>query len=160
MKRSGFQIDHKTALGRRRKAQAAKALDKANKPPERQLQPKRRGLRARPDRKLQEWSRKVRGQDGNECKWPGLDYETVLAMPVNTIIRTQLVISPCVTGDKRIDPHHIYSRGRRPDKRYEVDAGICLCRTHHDWVGNFPTEAAKIGLLADETYEAAQKRRD
>lgn len=99
----------------------------------------------------------MRERDGNICHWPGLSYEVVLSMPVSTIVRTQLVVSPCITGDKRIDPHHIAPRSRRPDLKYDVSNGLCLCRTHHDWVGEHPIEAVKMGLLLDETYELAHK---
>jgi len=116
-----------------------------------------RALRPKVDPELATWGRKVKKRDGNRCQWPGLDYNAVLSMPVNTIIRTQLVISPCVSGDKRIDPHHIAPRGRRRDLKYVVENGICLCRTHHDWVHDNPIEAAQIGLLSEETYELAQK---
>lgn len=114
-------------------------------------------IKVKVDRKLVEWSRNVRERDGNQCQWPGLGYDIVLGMPINTIIRIMLVISPCITGDKRIDPHHIAPRGRRRDLKYVVANGICLCRTHHDWVGEHPIEAEKIGLNNFETYEKAAK---
>lgn len=119
---------------------------------------KKAALRQKADPKLVAWGRAVKKRDGNKCKWPGLGYDVVLAMPVNTIVRTQLVVSPCVTGDTRIDPHHIAPRGRRPDLKYVVANGIALCRTHHDWVGDHPIEAEVIGLLSSETYEKARKR--
>lgn len=96
---------------------------------------KRRRLQSKHDPQLAAWSKAVRERDGNRCQWPG----------------------GCRTGDTRLDPHHVYSRGRRPDKKYDVDAGITLCRTHHDWVGDHPIEAETMQLLSSETYELARK---
>jgi len=100
---------------------------------------KRSGMSRKPDRKLAEWSRQVRERDGNQC---------VIAVARATFL------GPC-KGD--IDPHHVMPRGRRPDKKYDVENGICLCRVHHDWVHAYPIQAEILGLLSSETYEAAHK---
>lgn len=99
--------------------------------------PQRAGkaLRAKPDRKLAAWSRKVRERDGNQCQWPG----------------------GCGTGDTRIDAHHIAERSLRPDLRYSVPNGICLCRTHHDFLPLHREAAIALKLISTETYEAARK---
>lgn len=94
-------------------------------------------MKQKRDPKLAVWSKAVRERDGNKCQW--------------------VIFGPCATGDNRIDPHHIAPRSRRPDLKYEVSNGIALCRTHHNWVGDNPIAAEKIGLNSFETYELARK---
>ena len=96
---------------------------------------KRSRLRAKPDKKLAEWSRQVRERDGNVCQWPG----------------------GCQTGDLRIDSHHIAKRSQRPDLRLELSNGISLCRTHHDWTDDNHDAAVAMGLLNTESRELANK---
>ncbi len=96
---------------------------------------KRSRMKSKRDPKLAAWSKAVRERDGNQCKFPDL----------------------CMSGDDRVDPHHIAPRGRRVDLKYDVDNGICLCRTHHDWVHAHPFEAEELGLLSTESYELAAK---
>lgn len=103
-------------------------------------------LRAKPDPQMAEWSKAVLDRDGHKCQWPVLFVGD--GMP-----------SACRTRDDRIDPHHMYTRGRRPDKKYDPDAGIALCRWHHDWVGDHPIEAEVMGLIKSESYELAHKRK-
>jgi len=91
----------------------------------------------RPNSKDAAWSKTVLERDGNRCQWPG----------------------GCQTGDPRIDPHHKAERSQRPDLKYDVSIGIALCRTHHDWIPLHRSEAVKMGLLLEETYEIAQKRK-
>ncbi len=98
---------------------------------------KRGKLKAKADPKLAAWSKAVRDRDQDRCQFE--------------------VPDRCVTGDSRIDTHHIAPRGRRPDKKYDVDNGICLCRTHHDWCHANPVEAEKLGLLSSESYELAAR---
>jgi hypothetical protein len=43
--------------------------------------------------------------------------------------------------------------------KYDVNVGIALCRTHHDWIPLHRVEAVALGLLLEETYEAAMKRK-
>ncbi len=97
-------------------------------------------MKSKRDPKLAAWGKAVLERDNHSCRWPHRPYE-----------------SACGSGDERIDPHHIAPRSRRPDLKYELSNGIALCRTHHDWVGNNPIEAEKIGLNSFETYEAARK---
>lgn len=96
---------------------------------------KRLRLKRKKDRDI-EWSRRVKERDGWECQWPG----------------------GCTTDDKRIDAHHMAERSQRPDLKYVVSNGISLCRTHHDWIPLHRQEAIAMGLLSEETYEAARKR--
>jgi hypothetical protein len=112
-------------------------------------------LRSKSDPKLAAWSRAVKKRDGNQCQWPG-KFRGCL----NFFIPAELMASPCATGDKRIDPHHIAPRSRRPDLKYELSNGIALCRTHHNWIGDHPINAASIGLNSFESYEAAMKSND
>lgn len=93
------------------------------------------GFKAKPDANLAAWGRRVRKRDGNVCRFP----------------------SGCQTGDTRIDPHHIATRGRRPDLAYVDANGICLCRTHHDLVHAQPVKYERMGLLSDRTRELAQQ---
>ena len=116
-------------------------------------------LRTKPDPKGIVWSKAVRERDGNECQWPGLTIEVLNEAWPGFSMNFSLLNAPCSTGDVRIDPHHVNPRSRRPDLKYEISNGICLCRAHHDWVGNNPREAEKIGLLRFDSYEAAQKAR-
>lgn len=90
---------------------------------------------AKSDTNLAAWGRRVRARDGNVCRFPG----------------------DCVSGDNRIDSHHIAPRGRRPDLIYVDANGICLCRTHHDWCHNNPMQAERMQLLNFDSYELAQK---
>ena len=48
-------------------------------------------------------------------------------------------------------------RSRRPDLKYVLENGICLCREHHGWVHDNPIEAGEMGLLSSESYELAAK---
>lgn len=110
-------------------------------------------LSVKRDAKLAAWSRAVKRRDGNRCQWPGK-----FRGCVDFYIMPRLFASPCATGDTRIDPHHIAPRSRRRDLKYEVDNGICLCREHHDWVGDHPVEAARLGLNNTESRELAAKK--
>lgn len=93
-------------------------------------------LKAKRDAKLAAWSKAVRERDGNRCQWPG----------------------GCLTGDTRIDAHHIAERSLRPDLRYSPENGIALCRTHHDWIPLNREAAIAMNLLSTETYEASHKQ--
>jgi hypothetical protein len=130
--------------------------------PESRLAPavarKGRTLNAKVDPKGIAWAEAVKERDGNKCQWPGFSYEMVLSFPVGFTIETRLAISPCATGDTRIDAHHKAKRSQRPDLKYDVDNGISLCRTHHDWTDYHHDEAVKLGLLSTETYELAHKK--
>lgn len=98
----------------------------------------RKRLKAKPDPELSVWGKAVRARDGNKCQF---------REPSDS----------CRTGDRRIDPHHIAPRGRRPDLIYDVRNGICLCRTHHNWCHDNPREAERAGYLNFDSYELAQK---
>ena len=93
----------------------------------------RKRLRAQQDANLAAWGRKVRTRDEHICQFP----------------------KGCFTDDPRIDPHHIATRGRRPDLIYVDANGICLCRTHHTWVHDNPIQATQMELLNDRTRELA-----
>lgn len=91
-------------------------------------------LRARIAPKLVAWSRKVRERDDYTCQVTGIrDVENNIA-------------------------HHRAPRGRRPDLRYSIDNGITVTQNIHHWIHFInPTEATKLGLLSNETYEKAMK---
>lgn len=93
----------------------------------------RRGKRDSP--KLVRWRREVRERDDYTCQYPG-----------------------CGHRSKRIDVHHVAKRTERPDLKFDVNNGVCLCRLHHDWTDFHLEEAIKLGLRNIETYELAHKR--
>lgn len=64
----------------------------------------------------------------------------------------------CDVRSKHIDVHHIAKRSQRPDLRFSVSNGICLCRQHHGWTDTHHDEAVRIGLLNTESYELAKKQ--
>jgi hypothetical protein len=130
--------DYATALARKNAREAQKARGPKFRAPLNCRQPLKRGkkrLRAKPDPKLVAWGRAVKKRDRNKCRFPG----------------------ECVSGDNRIDPHHIATRGRRPDLIYNIRTGISLCRWHHGWVHDNPRQAERMGLLNFDSYELAQK---
>lgn len=103
---------------------------------------KGKGLRAKRDPKLTAWGKAVLERDGWQCqafRFQGC-YE-FSAMQCSNIL----------------DPHHISERSLRPDLRYDLNNGITLCRRHHDWLPLHRTQAVKLGLLGDETYEKAMR---
>lgn len=116
---------------RLRPKQSISAEQRANGKASRPL----RHSRSEKKRKGQAWSLAVKERDGWRCQWP----------------------KGCTTGDDRIDAHHIAERSLRPDLRFDVNNGIALCRTHHDWIPLHRKEAIRLGLLSEATYEAAQK---
>lgn len=99
------------------------------------MAPGRKRLRAKPDPLMAAWSREVLERGGGRCQWP----------------------AGCRTDDDRIDLHHIAERSLRPDLKYDPANGIALCRTHHNWLPLHRAEAVRLGLLSEETYEAAAK---
>jgi len=66
----------------------------------------------------------------------------------------------CGLRHKSIHAHHIAPRSRRVDLKYVIENGICLCSEHHDWVHDHPVQATAMGLLSDESYELAHKRKE
>lgn len=93
------------------------------------------GLRPRVESpKLRKFRREVRERDNYTCQYPGCDRHS-----------------------KRIDVHHKAKRSQRPDLKFTVSNGICLCRQHHDWTDFNHDKAADIGLRDLTTYELARK---
>jgi 5-methylcytosine-specific restriction endonuclease McrA len=98
------------------------------KTPRPKKEPKR--MKARVDRKLIEWSRKVRERDDYVCQ-------------------------KCGKRDEANHAHHVSPRSQRPDLKYDVDNGKTLCwEPCHSWVHAHPIEAERLGLLSTEKYEA------
>jgi len=95
----------------------------------------RKRLTSRPDRKLSEWSRKVRERDDYTCQRCG------------------------IRDEYRNMAHHRAPRSTRPDLRLVVENGVTLCPECHSAVHANPITSRAAGWLADETYEAAQKAR-
>lgn len=82
-----------------------------------------------------EWQRAVREKDNYTCQ-------------------------RCGVYEKHVHTHHVAPRSQRPDLKYIVSNGKCLCNSCHSWVHNHPIEARQAGLLSGETYEMAQKQRN
>jgi 5-methylcytosine-specific restriction endonuclease McrA len=53
--------------------------------------------------------------------------------------------------------HHVATRKRRPDLRYDRSNGKTVCPDCHRWIHDHPIEAAAVGLLSTDSYEKAQK---
>lgn len=81
------------------------------------------------------WSKAVRERNNNTCQFPG-----------------------CGKQGKSLDTHHIAPRSLRPDLKFNVDNGVTLDRTHHNWVHANKDEAVAMGLLDLTTYELAKKQ--
>ena len=86
------------------------------------------GQIGKPRNRAQEadWSKQVRERDGHicqRCKGQG------------------------------IHAHHVAPRGRRPDLKFDVNNGICLCLPCHDWCHANPKESTAAGFLSDVPYE-------
>lgn len=93
----------------------------------------RRGKRDSP--KLIKWRREVRQRDNYTCQYPGCDRRS-----------------------KRIDVHHIAKKSQRPDLKFTVSNGVCLCREHHDWTDTHLQQAIAICLRNTDSYELAKKQ--
>jgi len=63
----------------------------------------------------------------------------------------------CGVQQVYIHAHHVAPRARRPDLKYEISNGKCLCNGCHTWVHGHPIEAKEAGLLSGETYELVRK---
>lgn len=59
----------------------------------------------------------------------------------------------CGKYDPYIHAHHVATRSRRPDLKHDVDNGICLDGTCHQWVHHNPVEAERLGFLVESRYE-------
>jgi hypothetical protein len=59
----------------------------------------------------------------------------------------------CGVYEKYIHTHHVATRKRRPDLKYRVSNGVCLCGACHGWVHTHPIEAQALGLLSNASYE-------
>lgn len=82
------------------------------------------------------WSKKVRQRDGYRCQYPA-----------------------CGMYRRENHAHHVANKKQRPDLKYDVDNGVCLCREHHDWAHAHPIEAAELDLVSHERYEKARNAR-
>lgn len=83
------------------------------------------------------WKREARERDNYACRWPDCGYSS-----------------------RHIHVHHIHTRAQRPDLKWEVSNGACLCQPHHDRLHHTVEgrqAGRELGLLGTETYEKAQK---
>ena len=53
--------------------------------------------------------------------------------------------------------HHIAPRSQRPDLVHVLSNGATVCPLCHTWIHDHPIESRAVGLLSNETYEAASK---
>lgn len=124
------------SIERRTRLQSKKSMKR--KPMKRSRRPMnkigRRGKRDSP--KLVKWRREVRERDNYTCQYPG-----------------------CGKHSRRIDVHHIAKKSERPDLKFTVSNGVCLCREHHDRTDAHLAEAIRLGLRNIETYELAKKQK-
>lgn len=118
------------SLARSKKSMKRKPMKRSRRP---MNKIGRRGKRDSP--KLVKWRREVRERDNYACQYPG-----------------------CGKRSKRIDVHHIAKKSERPDLKFTVSNGVCLCREHHDWTDAHLHKAIALGLRNIETYELAKKR--
>lgn len=134
MKRSRIgPKDYETALQRIRDRQNGKKPQPRFGPRQQPVGRRGKGIKAKPDRALAEWSREVRERDDFTCQMTG-------------------------TRDvARNVAHHRAPRSRRPDLRLSVENGVTLTPEAHQWVHDHPREATAAGWLSDVTYEAARK---
>jgi predicted restriction endonuclease len=91
----------------------------------------------REDPRETRFKKQVRERDDYTCQFPGCGYQS-----------------------KHIDVHHVAKRSRRPDLRFDVSNGLCLCRKHHSWTDYHHDEAVRMGLLDITRYELAMKELD
>lgn len=127
-------LARKQARDARRRERGFKTPKRAEVGPRTTLK-RGKGIKAKPDPKLQAWSKAVRERDGYTCQMTG------------------------IRDVKRNIAHHVAPRSRRPDLRLDVRNGITLTPEAHQWVHDHPIEATAQGWLSDATYEAAQKQR-
>lgn len=80
----------------------------------------------------QKWSLAVRKRDNWRCQFPGCREERAL------------------------DAHHRWSRKQRPDLKYDVEAGITLCRKHHEIVHANRAVGVALGFVMLDRYELAR----
>lgn len=93
-------------------------------------------LKAKPESpRMRRFKREVRERDNFTCQFPG-----------------------CGRYSKHIDVHHVAKRSQRPDLKFTISNGICLCREHHGWTNTHHDEAVARGLLNTESYELAKKQ--
>lgn len=67
--------------------------------------------------------------------------------------KDQNICQRCGIYQQYIHTHHVATRKRRPDLKYVVSNGMCLCNSCHTWVHLNIAEAEKLGFLSVETYE-------
>jgi hypothetical protein len=67
--------------------------------------------------------------------------------------------SVCCAGP--LDPQHLFPRLVDPTQVANPEAIIAACRSHHEWIGDHPAEANRLGLHAfsgDDLAELAERR--
>ena len=74
------------------------------------------------DKHYTAWRKAIRLRDKHTCQWPN-----------------------CFSK-KKIQVHHILPWSQYPGLRYHLDNGICLCKTHHNFIKNDETTYANLFL--------------
>lgn len=75
------------------------------------------------------------------------DYEQAVAVVRTRDANTCQLAGSDTTCNGPVDPHHVFTQARWPERRCDPDAMVLLCRWHHDWTHGHPKEARKMGLL-------------
>lgn len=71
------------------------------------------------------------------------------------------LLVPEISCGGKLDPQHVIPQG--VDKRLAAEEAniVACCRRHHDWIGDHPEEAQKLGLhgrWGDDLAELAARR--
>lgn len=75
-----------------------------------------------------EWRTAVKERDKNTCQRCGI---------INDVMHA----------------HHKATRGAHPELKHDVDNGVTLCGSCHQWVHRNPKEATEQGLMAASKYD-------
>lgn len=59
--------------------------------------------------------------------------------------QAERLVPDCRCGGK-LDPHEIIPRSAWPGGELVVDNVVMVCRRHHEWIGDHPVEAHRLGL--------------
>ena len=72
------------------------------------------------DPQYKQWRASIRKRDNSKCQWPNCN------------------------SSYKIHAHHIMPWSSFPSLRYDVNNGICLCKSHHDLIKNNETSYASF----------------
>lgn len=100
--------------------------------------PKQSANRKRDERIRAKVLKAARVRDGNRCQFfEHLDEATIS-------LRSARALPQRCFG--HLDGQEIIPRSAWPDGWLVLDNVVMICRAHHDWIGDWPDDAEKIGL--------------